>query len=241
MHKILLVWLLALGAVACKDYNIKIDQDMRAEAQQMPVKGRQGNMLNQKVRYGEFHTDRVKRGWVKRYNIPFFLRFEGASEKLSFTQFNEQGTAAEVFAISKFSNKEIPVLGEFFGIPIDYKFYFAGTIYLPATGQHYDFVVYNPEANTRFRRTHGFIKGPGLEADIQGITQLDDRKVWNLDNLGFEFLQDNKSVGAVQVFNAGKVWIRKGLSEEHRLALAALSTSLMIRSDDISNSMNVTF
>lgn len=239
MKKITFALLIALSTLSCKDYNIKIDQDMRAEAQQLPVKGRQGNMLNQKVSFGEFRTDRVKRGWTSKYNIPFILRFEGAQEKLSYSQFDGQNNEAQVFAISKFRNTEVPVLGDFFGIPINYKFYFAGTIYMPATGHHYDFVVFNPEGNWALTRTHGFIKGPGLEADIKGVTRLDDRKVWNIDNLGFEFHREEQSIGAVQIFNDGKVWLRKGLESEHRLALAALSTALMIRNQEISSGINL--
>lgn len=218
----------------CKDYNIRIDENMRDDAQMMPVKGRQGVLINQKLSFGEFGTDRIKRGWTFKYNVPFFLRFEGAREKLSFTQFNELKQEARVAAVGRFLNHELPILGDYFGIPLKYEHYFAGTIYLPHNGHSYDFVVHNPEANFVLLPTSGFIKGPGLEAEIKGITKLDDRKVLNIDNLGFEFYAQNRSIGAVQIFNNGKVWIRKGLETEHRLVLAALSSSLMVRNAELS-------
>lgn len=231
--------LVLLGLLgACKDYNIKIDQDMRTEAQMMPVKGRQGLRINQKVSFGEFHTSRVRRGWTAKYNIPFLLRFQGAQEKLSFSQFDAQGNEAMVSAIGKFRSTELSILGGYFGIPLEYKNYFAGNIYLPKTEQMFDFVVYNPEANFKLLPTSGFLKNAGLNVAIEGVTQLDDRKVWNIDNLGFEYKVDGRSVGAVQIFKNGKVWLRKGLPEEEKLVLAALSTALMIRNNELSESMS---
>jgi hypothetical protein len=62
--------------------------------------------------------------------------------------------------------------------------------------------------------------------------------VWNIDNLGFEYKAEGRSVGAVQIFNNGKVWIRNGLLEEQKLVLAALSTALMIRNNELSRTMD---
>lgn len=236
MYKVGMAVVLLLLA-SCKDYNIKIDQDMRAEAQQMEVKGRQGLTFNQKVRFGEFYTDRVRRGWTRRYDIPFMIRFQGAQEKLSFSQFDAAGRQVVVSAIGKFQSKEIPLLGDFFGITLEYKYYFAGTIYAIGSGNTYDFIVYNPELNFKLLPTEGQLNGPGLSVKVHGVTQLDDRKIWNIDNLGFEYKHGEQSVGAVQIFNRGKVWLRKGLEEEHRLVLAGLSTALMIRNNELGHSI----
>lgn len=138
-------YLLALTLLlsSCKDYQIALQSDLREDAQLMTVKGRQGNMINQKVSFGEFRTDRVARGWTVRYNLPFIVRFEGAQEKLSFTQFDGEGRKAVVSAVGKFRNAEMNWLGSWFNIPLNYKHYFAGTIYLPHLEKSYDFVVYN--------------------------------------------------------------------------------------------------
>lgn len=238
MKNTLLAAFLLVLLGACADYNIKIDQDMRAEAQMMPVKGRQGLRINQKVSFGEFYTSRVRRGWTAKYNVPFMLRFQGAQEKLSFSQFDAQGNEAIISAVGKFRSTELPILGGYFGIPLKYKNYFAGNIYLPKTEQMFDFVVYNPEANFRLLPTSGLLKSPGFEVEVVGVTQLDDRKVWNIDNLGFEYKAEGRSVGAVQIFNNGKVWIRNGLPEEQKLVLAALSTALMIRNNELSRTID---
>lgn len=237
MKKLVVLSVLLLTLSACADYNILLNQDMRDEAKMMPVKGRQGLRINQKVSFGEFYTNRVRRGWTTSYNIPFVLRFQGAHEKLSFSQFDANGNEAVVSAVGKFRSTELPILGGYFGIPLKYKHYFAGNIYLPKSGKTYDFVVYNPEANFKLLPTSGFLKSDDFTVEVHGVTQLDDRKVWNIDNLGFEYKTQERSVGAVQIFNKGKVWIRKGLLEEQQLVLAALSTALMIRNNELNSSI----
>lgn len=223
---------------ACKDYQIALQPDLRENAQLMTVKGRQGNMINQKVSFGEFYTDRVARGWTFKYNIPFIVRFEGAQEKLSFTQYDAAGNKAVVSAVGKFRSAELNLLGSFFNIPLNYKNYFAGSIYLPHTERAYDFVVYNPEANFVLLPTKGQLQSGDLRIDISGVTKLHDQKVWNIDNLGFEYFKGSQAVGAAQIFNDGKVWMRNGLDADERLVLAALSTALMIRNNELSERMS---
>lgn len=233
-----LILVASLLLTACKDYQIALQPDLRENAQLMTVKGRQGNMINQKVSFGEFYTDRVKRGWTVRYNIPFVVRFEGAQEKLSFTQFDAAGNKAVVSAIGKFRSAELNWLGSFFNIPLQFKNYFAGSIYLPHTERAYDFIVYNPESNFILLPTKGHLQSGDLRIDISGVTKLQDQKVWNIDNLGFEYFKGSQAVGASQIFNNGKVWLRNGLEADERLVLAALSTALMIRNNELAERMS---
>ena len=223
---------------ACKDYQIALQPDLRENAQLMTVKGRQGNMLNQKVSFGEFYTDKVKRGWTVRYDIPFIVRFEGAQEKLSFTQFDGAGNKAVVSAIGKFRSTEMNWLGSWFNVPLNYKHYFAGSIYLPHRERSYDFVVYNPESNFFLLPTKGHVQSGDLRIDVSGVTKLQDQKVLNIDNLGFEYFKGSQAVGASQIFNNGKVWMRNGLDTDERLVLAALSTALMIRNNELAERMS---
>ena len=60
-----------------------IDQQLHTSTA-MPVKGRQGWMGNQHLPFGEFTSGKVNRGWLKRYDIPFIVRFSGAKEKLAY-------------------------------------------------------------------------------------------------------------------------------------------------------------
>ncbi|MCB0535371.1 MAG: hypothetical protein KDD14_24400, partial [Saprospiraceae bacterium] len=108
MKPTLVITLLALtGLFACRTADIVIDPALSANAVGMPVKGRNGWQIGQIIRYGEYTTDKVRRGWTKGYDVPFIVRFQGAKEKLSFAQFGPENMRVEVSCISKFKNVEI--------------------------------------------------------------------------------------------------------------------------------------
>jgi hypothetical protein len=60
----------------------------------MRVKGRNGFLIGQVIQYGEYRTEPVRRGWTQSYDVPFFVRFQGAKEKLSYTQIEPHGLRA---------------------------------------------------------------------------------------------------------------------------------------------------
>lgn len=99
-------------------------------------------------------------------------------------------------------------------------------------------MVYNPEANFFLLPTKGHVQSGDLRIDISGVTKLQDQKVLNIDNLGFEYFKGSQAVGASQIFNNGKVWLRNGLDPDERLVLAALSTALMIRNNELGKRMS---
>ena len=72
MHFKIVISLLALtGLVACHTPELVLDPSLSAGA--MPVKGRNGLQIGQVIRYGDYTTDKVRRGWTKGYDIPFIL------------------------------------------------------------------------------------------------------------------------------------------------------------------------
>jgi len=233
MKKIALLLLFFAGLQACKTPDIRIHPDLKAESTRYPVRGRQGWMINQVVTFGDFKTSRIKRGWTVKYDIPFLVRFQGASEKLSYTQYDADSNRAEVSAIGKFKNTELPILNEYFGIPLNYKHYFAGTVYVPASGRHYDFILYNPNNNWIVLKTNGSVKGLNMDYNIVGVRKFEGRKSWSIENFGYEFYDGPQARAAVEIINDGKVWLHDILSQEHKLVLAAVSTALMIRNTEL--------
>lgn len=217
---------------ACRTAEIAIDPALTADA--MTVKGRNGLQIGQVIRYGEYSTDKVRRGWTKGYDVPFILRFRGAKEKLSFTQFGPGGTQAEVACISKFKSTEIQLVYDFFNVPVDYQNFFAGNITLRAGRANWDFILHNP--NGDFMREYasaGFVRNGAQRIDIEAIRGLKGQPDWmkQLAVYGHEFRIDGKIVGAVSVMNKGKVWIDPQLDAETRTVIAAVATGLLLRTD----------
>ncbi len=225
--------LLALASLfACRTPEIAIDPSLNAKA--MPVTGRNGFQIGQVIRYGEFSTDKVRRGWTKGYDIPFVLRFQKAKEKLSYTQFGPAQTRAEVACISKFKSTEFELVRNFFGIPIEYQNFFAGNITLVSSHTNWNFILHNPNGDfLRGKASAGYAENGTQRIDIDAIRGLEGQPDWmkELTVYGHEFRMDGKVVGAVSTVNRGKVWIDPQLDTETRTVIAAIATGLLLRTD----------
>lgn len=220
--------------MSCKSHQLAVNTELRTNGQEIAVKGRQNLRFKQQLTFGEFSTSYIRRGWTSSYDLPFVVRFQGAQEKFSFTQFDGKGNRAEVYAVAKVKSVEMPNLLQHFGFEIPLQNVFAGTIYMPQTKKSYDFVLYNPDSNLERLPTKGQLNSEETAISIKGVTEMQDRKLWNTDNLGFEFSIGNQAVGATQTFNKGMVWLRNDLPDETRLLLSALSTALMVRNQYLS-------
>ena len=223
--------LLVLGG--CKTPNLILSDDLKTDTSVMEAKGRQGWQFNQVIKFDKYTTSKIKRGWTKGYQIQFILRFEKAEQKLSFTQYTPDSLEkAEVLAIGKFQNTELDLLKGFLSYSVKYVNSFAGTV-LPAKKdyQNWEFIIHNPESSLPDDADCGLAKdGNGSEILIRGVKKLEGQANWvQLDNFGFEFIQNGKSIGAVSTVNNGRIWIKNSLSPELKLVIASISSSLLVR------------
>jgi len=224
--------LAALAICSCKTPQVQLDPALRAKP--MKAKGTQGLMIGQVVKFGDFHTDKVKRGWLKQYDIPFFIRFKGASEKLSFTQYGPESSQALVSCISKLRSQELEILRDFFSIPLKYKNYFAGNILPASAGTPWDFVLYNPNGDfLRESSTAGLAQNQGRSIEITPIRSLLKQPKWvsKFAVYGYHFYWEGQPIGAVSTINNGTVWLDRDLDPEIRIVVASLATALLLRTD----------
>lgn len=230
-HAPLFTALILAGLVACKTPELNLSPDLNDQAA-MPVKGRNGFQIGQVISYGDFKTSKVRRGWTNGYDLPFFVRFQAAREKMSYTQYGPEGQAAQVACISKFKSVELPVVRDFFGIPLDYQNYFAGNIALSTV--HWDFLLYNPNGDfLREKASAGFVQNGATRIEIQAIRGLKGQPEWmkELAVYGHEFVLDGKVVGTVSTINRGKVWINESLDANTRTVIAAVATGILLRTE----------
>lgn len=218
---------------ACHTPNIAVSNDLKTNSSVLDAKGRGGFQFNQVIKFGDYATSKVKRGWTKgsTININFVARFQKAEQKLSFTQNTPDNKSAEVLAISEFKNNEIDLMKDFLSYSFEYQNTFAGVI-IPSENPDntWDFIVHNPNASLPNNADCGIIKGKsGNNILIKGIKKIEGSKWTNSDNLGFEFIQDGKSIGAVSTMNYGKVWIKNDISADLKLVVSSVATSLLVR------------
>lgn len=220
-----------LALASCSTPQMAVDNELQTAAP-MPVKGRQGWMLNQTLSFGEFTTGKVKRGWLKSYDIPFIVRFSGAKEKLAYDISDGQGNTAEVFCMGKLREQDLPLFNQLFEVTLNWQDAFSGAISLNEGRQHYDFLITDLNQNNWFRPAEGFVRyGDGL-IEIQPVDKLSNgKRALGMQSLGFQFVYRGEVVGAVETLNNGRVWLKDGLAPELRLVLGSVSAALLLRSE----------
>ncbi len=223
---------LLLCLSACTTPQLLVSNDLKSNTTVMAAKGRQGWQFNQVIRYGDYTTSKVKRGWTRSSDIKFVVRFQKAQNKLSFTQMTPDNQQAEVLAVGKFQNNELELLNGFMSISLKYENTFAGTI-LPndKTFAVWDFIIHNPDASMPRDIDLGLARNDaGDEILIRGVKKLEGQGKWaQFDNLGFEFIHNGQSIGAVSTLNNGQVWMKNDVSPQLKLAVSSISTSLLVR------------
>lgn len=218
---------------ACKPAQMMVSDQFSTQATVMEVEGRQGFRIKQVIRFGEYATSKIKRGWTVSYDIPFVVRFRGAKEKLSYSIGNSANQKLSVFCSSKFKEKEVGLLNDFFSLSVDYQNTFAGSIVRNEQEEVGSFIVYDPNGGGIENTTRGILNFKKKKIEIVGVRQLAGQKAtWlNTEVYGYEFQENGKTIGAVSIINKGRVWMLPQLESELKLALAAVSTGLMVRNN----------
>jgi hypothetical protein len=234
-----------LATFSCRTAEVAVNRDLQSDTEIHEVKGRQGLQIGQVISFGDFKTNKIQRGWTFAYSVPFIVKFNGAKEKISFRQFGPNGQAADVALISRFKETELKPLEDFFSVSIKYKNYFAGSVKMVESDASWDFIVHHVDGPGRSfdkNTTIGFLRSDKFQVDITGIRELEGASpaLTQNDVYGYEFSINGKTIGAVSTVNNGKIWFKKGLSDELRLVLAGVSSGLMLRNrvEDNSLSMN---
>lgn len=228
MNKIITALFLVV-LVGCKTPQMYVAPTLKNDSETLSVKGRQGFQIGRQLSFGEYATSKVKQGWVKGYDIPFFVRFQGMKEKLSFQQFNESGQMAEVYSIGKFRSTELPFLKDYFNIILKEKNHFAGTVILNGGQDVWEFLLYNPDGESLKGAKAGFVRNSHEVIEVKGVTQLENGNNLSSKFLGYEFVYKEQAIGAVETINNGKVWFKNDLPDDLKLILASLSSSLLLR------------
>jgi hypothetical protein len=226
------IWLILLVSMSCKTPDPVLDPSFRGIS--MQVKGRQGWMIGQVLSYGPYATDKVKRGWLKQYDIPFFIRFSGAREKIHFTQFGPHNQAVQVSCLSKIKREEIEIVRDFFSIPLKYENYFAGNIYPDNGTEHWDFVIYEPDGDfASLQESGGIVRSKNRTIEIRPLRSLQGQsgRLSQLQVYGFQFYLSGKPLAAVSTINKGKVWIDSRTDEDLKVIISAVASAILLRTD----------
>jgi len=222
--------------VGCSVPQIKLPSALATDTSMYTVKGRFGFSWNKVITFGEYKTSKFNKGWTTtESNSSDVLEMKSAKQKFNFIQYIPDGAQAEVVCAGQFEESDINVLNDFFSIGLSYKNYFYGSVLLDKGMNIWNFVVNNPDNISPKNLDMGEAKNDkGEVIKIKGILQVEGQnipKIFQGSVYGYEFLYNDETIGAVSTINAGAVWIKNGISDDLKLVLAGMSTSLLVRDD----------
>jgi len=221
----------ALTLASCRTPSILLDAELAANSHMYPVKGRQGLLIKQKLSFDKYRTVEVKRGWLKSYDFPFFVHFSGASEKLGYTLSDSLYTL-HANCIGKVRKQEFKLYNSYFGITLLQEDAFAGNLHLVGSG-NWDFIIYNASNTNAFNDVYGFLRSGEKQISIKAIRKMEGKNtvLSQFGVYGYEFIDEGRVIGAVDVMNKGKVFIARDLSADKQMVVAGLSTALLLKTD----------
>lgn len=235
---------LSVATYSCRTAEMAVNSNLKNDSEVYNVKGKQGTQIGQVISFGDYKTSKVKRGWTSAYSIPFIVTFQGAREKLSFTQFRGDGASAEVSVVSRFKETDYTPLKDYFSVSLKYKNYFAGAVRIDDSDEIWDFVVHHVDGASRSLNqnpTVGMARNGNRKIEIKGIRALEGATTLLTQNdvYGYEFLMNGQTLGTVSTINNGKIWFKNGLSPEMKLVMASISSGLLLRNHVEENALGM--
>nr|WKN34102.1 hypothetical protein K4G66_17120 [Tunicatimonas sp. TK19036] len=224
----ILLWFTAIS-MGCSS-SMMVNDTLVNDSQTLTVEGRQGWLINQKLSFGPYQSEEVKRGWTFSYDIPFLVQFKGAKEKLQF-QLNEGEHRASVYCLGKATQRELPMLEDMFRLSLKDQNVFAGAIVTDYSATPWEFLVQKNYNKLPARDFTGTLQNQNTQIDLREIQHTAQGKnTWG-EPLGYEFVLDGEVIGAVEVLNKGRIIIKNSASDEMKLLVASTSAALLLRSD----------
>lgn len=247
LQKICCLWLLlAWSNIAVAQKDIVISDSLAAHAQKLNVKlGAQWFGKIWKIRFGEYAVVSSKMAWTPmttRGNF-FNTRTESKStEKFSFVLTNKSNDSAKVNAAN---NILIEAMHEIEILP---NFTWGDNELIQEQRNFSAFININQDTTETWALFMNFIRGKNIEGSSESFLTNGRRTIFVVPTtsykngedkrpmpaMGYEFIENNQSLGALQYYGGGLmgmnknvVWIHDGLEERLKLVLAAACTAIL--------------
>jgi hypothetical protein len=253
----LLNFLILFGLQAHSQKNIIIDEELATNSEPMKVKiGGQGFGKISKWKFGEFSVVQSKNGWTTTKSKSNFFNTKTeskSSHKFSFILCNSNTDSALVNVAVDMETKALQGFELFSGFTIGSEVIllenrnFTATININSDTTDTWLLLMNTSVGSDSENSgRAVLLASGRKIIIISATSnkngTDSR---SLPALGYEFLEDDHSISAVQYYGGGvlgmnknMVWINNNQSRRMKLILAAAITAIMQKELDSISSMN---
>ena len=194
----------------------------------MPVEGRKVLKPNGDFKIGSFTVANVHRGWRNMGGFSIFsYNNVKARQQYQFSLQNDQGNEWYVFGASKLQEKSLKSdTGVTIRVAPNMEYY-ASHFTSPESGQ-WHLLTIDPNDYMRRNKFEGELSNGAITYSIVPVFKFEGKSLPMSNLIGYEFKERNETVGAVQVINNGKVWMKQDLPADTRMVLASAMASLLL-------------
>lgn len=223
--------LAALALLACTEARMALHPTV-AQVPALAVKGRDGLKWREGFTFGPWTVRKVDRGWTTTSTWSVLgVSSASASQKLEFQVVRAGRPVLQAQATTGARQKELE--GYLLGVvPVQLTLADRATLAV-------SFLEQGETDPARALRLllHGPAEGPlsgtlvvpgGEPVQIEGTRRLAGTSIAAGETTGYTFLRGGRAVGAVEVINAGRVFLDPALSDGDQGALAAASSALLL-------------
>lgn len=243
--------------ISCSPAKIAVEDSGWSQREELPVKGRQGFLLRQKLSFGEFHTGKVQRSWTKGsswgFGIPLAndwveslnLEFVRRKQTVRFSLTDTRGNESEVTAFSKVRwtdltigdnpNSLVNIIGDFLRIGDKGSNTYAVRIFPSRQEQPWEMIIDNNAAQLHPKKYTGLLARNNR--DYYTVTPV--YKLLNKQgkavalplggSVGFEFRNPNGDVvAAVSLIDNGVVYFNR-LPADEKFLIANAAAALLLQ------------
>lgn len=254
MRTILFIAVLTTCFIGCSPMQPALSESGNSSLEHLPVKGRQGILINQKLSFGEFQTSRVKRSWTRggnsRLELPVgggaasypdlvSLNYVNREQNFHFQMEDAHGNASDVYATSGFSSEDLqlekngPMWEDIFGITLNSENLFYLQLFNNKDSRPWQLVLDNEAAQMDAKKYQGvFAVDDQRYYTLVPITQVQGKKGPEnllLGSIGYEIKNPaGNLVAAVAIYDNGGVYFNTKDPQE-RFLLANLCAALLLQ------------
>ena len=231
---VLFVCCFSLILTACQVARMEVDASLlKPGALEMPVEGRQGFGFKEVFAFGPYKVDDVHRGWVNMtsWGIAGFSSSK-ARQAYRFAVSHDQEEICRAECATSVKWKDLD-LNDFLGtggtLTMDLH---SDTLFMTTfTGSDKQVWKMVMTESADYRMLEGVLSMDGEVVEIKPTRELAGSAFPLTEVVGYHFVLEDKTIGAVQVINDGTIWVSESLAQSMQDALAGASASLLLYRD----------
>ncbi len=235
-------WLLpvfaGLSLSGCQVAHMALPQDLPSQSSELTVEGRQFSIFRDSIHFGPYHVTDIHRGWTRGEGFSISdstseYSSSEATQKYEFSVNESDRTTWKVRCATAADWSQLETQGFLGGgLAIEFSSNQQLVCTLKREGREkLSKLVMAQSASANQTALQGIMTDGATRIGISPTHKLDFTPLEVSTPTGYIFHIQGRPVGAVEVFNAGTVWLNNSVTPETRSALAATSAVLLLYQD----------